>query len=78
MKEFQVNKFITLKLENGKTEILVQNQKFRQCKFLLINIPIGNIEAYDEIESIDDAADKLDKSLEREENLQDIIPPYRT
>ncbi len=66
MKEFKVNEFITLKLVDNKTEIFIKNQMFRQCKFLLITIPIEQIDTYNELESIEEAAEKLDKSLERD------------
>ncbi len=64
MKEFKVNKYITLKLENGQTVIYVNGEWFYQCKFLLLNIPVDEIKSFDEIESIDEAVEKLDKSLE--------------
>lgn len=64
MKEFQVNKFITLKLEDGKTNIYVDGELFEQCKFLLLNIPVEKISSLDEFESIDEVAKKLDKSLD--------------
>lgn len=64
IKEFVVNQFITLKLIDNKTEIYVSGEKFRQCKFLLINIPIDKITSINEIESIDEASEKLDTKLE--------------
>ncbi|KKL92407.1 hypothetical protein LCGC14_1885010 [marine sediment metagenome] len=64
-KEFIINNNIVLKLENGKTNIYIKGNLFRQCKFLLINIPLDNPEINDNIKSIDDAADTLDTSLER-------------
>ena len=63
-KEFKVNEFITLKLEDEKTNIYVKGQLFNQCKFLLLNIPVDKISTFDEIESIDEAAEKLGSSLE--------------
>jgi len=53
MKEFRVNEYITLKLLDNKTEIYVNNQLFRQCKFLLINIPIEQLDAYEAYEKIE-------------------------
>jgi len=38
MKEFRVNKHITLKLENNKTNIYIDEKLFRHCKFLFLNI----------------------------------------
>lgn len=58
MKEFKINDFITLKLENSKTVIYVSGKPFMQCKALIINIPTEEISFYNEIESIDDVIDK--------------------
>ncbi|MFX1375970.1 MAG: leucine-rich repeat domain-containing protein [Promethearchaeota archaeon] len=72
MKEFKVNQYLKLKLEGGRTNIYVNNRRFIQCMYLLLNIPIDRIEDYDEIESIDEAAVKLNRSMERNHNK---IPP---
>ncbi len=79
--EYQINDFITLKLEGGHTLIYVEGEPFRQCKFLMLNIPIEEISLYDEtsaIDSIDEAAEMLDRSLESRRNKKEfkfIIPP---
>jgi len=62
--KFRINKYLKLRLESGKTNVYVGGRLFKQCKFLLLEIPIKNITDYDEIESIDEAAEKLDRSLE--------------
>ena len=72
MKEFKVNNYITLRLEENRTIIYIDDKPFMQCKSLLLNIPIEEISSFDEIESIDEAAEKLDKSFER--NQVDIPP----
>ncbi len=59
MNEFKVNDYITLKLENERINIYVDNKRFRQCRFLLLDIPITEMKSLDEIESIDEALDKL-------------------
>ncbi len=74
MKQFKVNKYITLKLEEGKTNIYLKEELFRQCKFLLLNIPVKKISSFDEIESIDEAAERLDKSLENNNQEEFNIP----
>ncbi|MHA1491825.1 MAG: hypothetical protein ACTSRI_19500 [Promethearchaeota archaeon] len=66
LKEFKVNEFITLKLENGETNIHIDGQLFNQCKFLLLEIPINEIISLDEIKSIDEAAEQLNGSLEHD------------
>jgi len=75
MKEFNVNEYITLKLEGGKTNIYVKGQLFNQCKFLLLNIPVDKVSTFDEIEFIDEAAEKLDKVVERTNRNKFNIPP---
>jgi len=70
--EFIINNYITLKLEGGRTVIYVNNRPFRQCMYLLINIPTDRIREYDQIRSIDEAATYLNRKMERNHNL---IPP---
>lgn len=74
-KEFKINNYITLKLEDKKTFIYVNNKKFRQCNYLLLNIPINQVVDFDKIQSIDEAAEKLDNSLEPRHGRVDRIPP---
>ncbi len=69
-KEFQVNQYITLKLEYNKTAIYINNEKFINCKYLLLNIPIDRIEDYENINSIDDIKENCDNSLEVNSPLQ--------
>jgi len=87
MREFKVNKFITLKLEEEiineeedlkdiKTIIYVNGKEFRQCTFLLINIPVDEQTPLDEIDSIDEAEERLGTSLEDDDELFKYnIPP---
>jgi hypothetical protein len=70
--EFKINKFLKLKLEGGRTNIYVNNRRFMQCMYLLLNISVNKIEDYDEIESIDEAAVKLNRSMEHNHNK---VPP---
>ena len=64
MKEFRVNRFIVLKLEDEKTNIYVNDELFSQCKYLLLNMPIEDVISINEIRSIDEAAEKLSHSSE--------------
>jgi len=90
IKEYKINQYITLKLENSltsqqgiigsilgwvaknilipipdyKTYIYVNGKKFRQCRFLLLDIPTDKIELQDNIESIDEASETLDHTME--------------
>jgi len=72
IKQFKVNEYIKLKLENGKTNIYVNNQKFMQCKYLLIEIPIEKTKEFNEVKSIDEASEKLDHSLENYQHTLNI------
>jgi GTPase SAR1 family protein len=62
--EFVINDFLKLRLEFSKTNIYVGGRMFKQCKFLLLDIPLKKMADYNTIESIDEAAEKLDRSLE--------------
>jgi hypothetical protein len=78
MSEFRINKHLSLKLEEGKTIIYVNNERFRQCKYLLLNIHIDKISTFDEIQSIDEASVNYNKFLNTNQNgiLDPIeIPP---
>ena len=63
-KEYVVNEFLKLRLEQGRTHIYVKNRLFMQCMYLLLNIPTNKIRQYDDIDSIDEAAEILDRSME--------------
>jgi small GTP-binding protein len=63
--EFIINKYLKLRLECGNTNIYVGGSIFKQCKYLLLDIPVTNVSNYSDIESIDEAAEKLDSSMER-------------
>lgn len=88
MKEFIINKFITLKLEEEviieeeglketRTIIYVKSEKFRQCSFLLIEIPLEETTSLQEIDSIDKAEEKLGLTLEESNDnfFEYKIPP---
>ncbi len=61
--EFEVNKYIKLKLVKGKTLIYIDGKRFIQCIRLFIQIPVDKIEKYDQINSIDEAAEIYKKTL---------------
>lgn len=62
--EFIINKLLKLRLESSRTNIYVGGRLFKQCKFLLLDIPIAKVRNYDEIDSIDEVAERLDRSME--------------
>lgn len=65
-KEFKINEYLFLRMydDDGITRIYVSGTPFIQCKFLLLNINVDEVSALDEIESIDEAAEMLDASME--------------
>jgi len=73
--EFKVNKYLELKLKNAKTNIYVGGKLFNQCKFLLLNISKDRARDYDEIESIDEAAEELDSSMEQGRLKRHFLSP---
>lgn len=61
--EKEINQYITLKLEHGKTFIYVNGKRFIQCIRLILNIPKDDIPLYDEVDSIDEAAKLYSKHV---------------
>jgi hypothetical protein len=64
IKEFKVNNLISLRLEDKKTVLYVNNREFKQCKYLLFNIPEEEIKDVQETSSIDEVAEIFDNSME--------------
>ena len=64
-KEFRVNNLISLLLIDNKTILYVNDKEFKQCKILLLNIPTMDVELSQEFKSIDEAAEKLNLSIEQ-------------
>ena len=63
MKEFKINKYITLKLENEKTVIYIENSPFLACKRLVIHVPFEKIRDFDNIDSIDEAVEISERTI---------------
>lgn len=72
---FRVNKYIKLKLVGNRTNIYVNDQLFNQCKYLLLDIPRTRMGDFQDIDSIDEAAESLDRSMEGHEGMYRGIPP---
>ena len=60
---FKANDYITLKLEHNQTYIYVKGKRFLQCIRLVLNIQKNNIPDYNEIDSIDEAAEVFKQTL---------------
>ena len=72
MEEFKINELITLKLKDNKTLIYVGGEEFKQCKYLLLNIPIEKVSSFKEIKSIDEAKTIYNKELEKDKSIADF------
>jgi len=75
MQEFFVNKYLSLRLEDERTIIYTSGKRFRQCKYLLLNIPVDEMQFLEDLESIDKAVEILDKSQEGFGPKEIDIPP---
>ena len=73
--EYTINKYLKLRLEYGNTNIYVGGSLFKQCKYLLLDIPITNVTDYNEIDSIDEAAERLNRSMERGQPRKYYLSP---
>lgn len=61
-KEYQINAYITLKLEFIETVIYVDNKLFIACKSLLLNTTVDGLKDIQFISSIDELEQKLESS----------------
>ncbi len=64
MLKFRINKFLDLRFEDGRTNIYVNNELFKHCKYILLSISVDNFDYINEINSIDDAIEIIDGSTE--------------
>lgn len=69
-KEYRINEFLTLKLEDQKTFIYVKGKKFLQCLRLILNIPLFDTTDTEDVKSIDHAAE-IFKSADPEIMIED-------
>ncbi|KKN27467.1 hypothetical protein LCGC14_0864390, partial [marine sediment metagenome] len=60
---YKINKYLTLKLKGDETVIYIVNEPFEICKYLIINIPVGQVK---DIESIDEVVDGYGENIENE------------
>ena len=67
--KFKLNDFLTVWFKCGKTVIYVKGEQFNSCKYLLMNVPLSDI---NDFESIDQASEFYDKQLETEITPKEI------
>jgi len=72
---FKINKYITLRLEDSKSKIYIGGNIFQQCKYLLLDILIDETRDYGDIESIDEAEEKLQTPMATRRTLESEITP---
>src|SRR4030042_4212275 len=70
--EFKINEHLSLKLQNQKTMIYVNEEPFEQCKFLLFNLSQKEIPNYEDIKSIDEIERHYSRA--HEQNHEHIDP----
>ena len=76
IEEFLINDYITLKLaDNNQIDLFVNGKLFNQCMYLFFNISEDNYKEYKYIDSIDEAAENLDASMEGEGRIDMEISP---
>ncbi|MBN1216574.1 MAG: leucine-rich repeat domain-containing protein [Candidatus Lokiarchaeota archaeon] len=61
MKEFRINEYLSVKLEDNKTQIYVAGERFMQCAALLFHLPVKDLNYFEGITSIDDAQLNFEK-----------------
>ncbi|MBD3341936.1 MAG: hypothetical protein GF353_22735, partial [Candidatus Lokiarchaeota archaeon] len=69
---YQISKFLDLRYNGKLTNIFVNNEKFKQCKNVVINISKGDISNLESINSVDELIYKLEGSLNKDFNNFDI------
>lgn len=69
--DFKINNLITLKFRYNSTKIYVNGKRFIQCKRLVLSIPKDNAEKYNDIESIDEAAEIYEHSIYESQIIKD-------
>ena len=59
---FKINDYLILRLENSKTVIYIKEKKFRQCMYLLVNVPLNHMTSIEDLKSIDESEIIMDSS----------------
>jgi len=57
MLQFKINEFITLKLEDKKTNLYINGELFEQCSYILLNKRADKLEELQAIDSVDELAE---------------------
>ena len=73
--EYKINDHITLRLEDGLTNIYINKKLFRQCKYLILEVSLNEMKITRDIDSIDEAQEKLKHSEHLYWEHKSLIPP---
>ena len=73
--EYKINDHIALRLEDRLTNIYINGKLFRQCKYLLLEISSNGKKIARNIDSIDEAQEKLKYSEHLYWENKSLIPP---
>ena len=66
--EYKINQYLTLKLENEKVNIYVNDKLVNMCKHLILELPLQDVDRFNEFNSIDEIANNSN-TLGRKKNL---------
>ena len=72
--EFKINEYITVKLVKGKVQLYVVENYVWSCNYVVADIPITKSMSLLDIESFDDAADRM-RALHHPKNQKIEITP---
>ncbi len=75
MQEFKINKYLTVKLEEGYSNIYINGEKFIICKHLIIQVPSDSEEQAYHVRSIDELVEDFGFIEDYPDNNRYSIPP---
>ena len=61
IKIYELNEFLSLRLERGRTSLYVNGKRFHQCMQLVLNVPKANPGLFEGVESIDEIVDIIEE-----------------
>ncbi len=79
MKECNINEFLTVKLEDNKPVIYIKKEQYKMRSFKYMDISIDEVKSSYNVDSIDDALEKIDEKEKEERRLvkrRSFIPEY--
>lgn len=74
MQTYVVNEFISLRLENGLSQIYVMGELFKHCKYLLISLPAEEFDEFEGYDSMDEIIKATNKRGGGEQSAKGLTP----